>query len=532
MAGNLSLKSYGPYWGSGISIVGGRDHLGMQRAAFSTYSVMLPGLSNLTKRLGYYPLYCFLLECYAKEIGSTDEKKLKRFIRRSEFVYSACCLLNNHDEGGIMGSVFIKRIFKKNDYKTENIQFELSEYADRDGNKKTYWKHSGGAFYQYYLGPMTELGLVTKNEQGLPIATDRGKALSDLYSKNFGDQYIAQYLDIVDRGGCSTEELRSLASVIKPIISIGESNEYSVMLDYLFNVDSISSQNVYYRKDTLLDLLTFLSINKLNDKVPTLFSENKFKEWFSETYDSKKDIVNAWGYYYLNEMGHFLAESILSIVILRIRNEAKAGYISIDELVSYIYEDCLGELNNSKKYNFLEGIKTIEGFLSRLKSESMSNEEYLLKEFNSIYSRQDRSILDCIVAILILTSILHMRTENIRKILFDMGVRIDQNETLSMIDSVYRMKAMSFRDFMSNFLLNQIIFKHIKNALRKTNDFGKTTLKFLYENNELKDAGEEAPPRLTSPRLNSALNFLVDLELLDQDFNITSKGEEVLKQYG
>lgn len=54
------------FWASNDGFKGGRDPLGIQNSSIATYSKLLPGLTNLTRHIRYYSLYCWLLSEYDK----------------------------------------------------------------------------------------------------------------------------------------------------------------------------------------------------------------------------------------------------------------------------------------------------------------------------------------------------------------------------------------------------------------------------------------------------------------------------------
>ena len=75
---------------------------------------MLPGMTNLTQRLRYYGLYCWLLNEYAKLELESEEKSLQHhytFIRRAELIIAFLMLNEDPEVTSILGSDFAGRLF-------------------------------------------------------------------------------------------------------------------------------------------------------------------------------------------------------------------------------------------------------------------------------------------------------------------------------------------------------------------------------------------------------------------------------------
>ncbi len=58
----------------------------MQTTSEATYSMLLPGLSNLTNRIRYYGFYCWLLNFYFIRESTGNSVEQFRFIRRAELM--------------------------------------------------------------------------------------------------------------------------------------------------------------------------------------------------------------------------------------------------------------------------------------------------------------------------------------------------------------------------------------------------------------------------------------------------------------
>ena len=60
--------------------------MGMLNVGEQVFSMILPGLNNVTERIRYYSFYCWFFGTYAKWNGSEDPKEQRKFIRRAEYL--------------------------------------------------------------------------------------------------------------------------------------------------------------------------------------------------------------------------------------------------------------------------------------------------------------------------------------------------------------------------------------------------------------------------------------------------------------
>ena len=75
-------KSFAPFLSKKLSFVRGLDPLGLSNTSDATFSMLLPGLNNVTGRIRYYSFYCWLLSQYEQ----LEVKKEQRFfIRKAEY---------------------------------------------------------------------------------------------------------------------------------------------------------------------------------------------------------------------------------------------------------------------------------------------------------------------------------------------------------------------------------------------------------------------------------------------------------------
>ena len=99
------------FWASNDGFKGGRDPLGIQNSSIATYSKLLPGLTNLTRHIRYYSLYCWLLSEYDKlEVAGQISLHQYNFIRRAELAM----ISTGHSRVELLASTILVLLFIMN----------------------------------------------------------------------------------------------------------------------------------------------------------------------------------------------------------------------------------------------------------------------------------------------------------------------------------------------------------------------------------------------------------------------------------
>ena len=120
-----------PFWAENSGFMTGRDPLGIQNSSIAVYAALLPGMTNLTLRLRYYGLYCWLLNQYSNLGLNTEEQTLQHhynFIRRAELTIAFFMLYLDSDVTSIVGSNFARKYMQ--DFKA-NGSFNIAKGADK-----------------------------------------------------------------------------------------------------------------------------------------------------------------------------------------------------------------------------------------------------------------------------------------------------------------------------------------------------------------------------------------------------------------
>lgn len=206
-----------PFLSRPMNFVRGLDPLGLQNTTEATFTVLLPGLNNVSRRIRYYPFYCWLLDCYAKKSGSLDPKMQRSFIRRSELIVALVNQCLPQPSGEIPGTEYAA-----NWINSSLSEFDLEEgtYSASNETEGTYWKNQTGAFGQYYLGSMRDIGIIRDHPENSSIAARTnlsnafisGEEIAIAFQANVSSNDLNIFLKAVELGKIKRGDVESLTS--------------------------------------------------------------------------------------------------------------------------------------------------------------------------------------------------------------------------------------------------------------------------------------------------------------------------------
>ncbi|MBT5106992.1 MAG: hypothetical protein HOM20_12485, partial [Porticoccaceae bacterium] len=204
MSSNSSIlrdsKCFAPFLSKKLTFVRGLDPLGLSNTSDATFSMLLPGLNNVTGRIRYYSFYCWLLGQYeALEI----KKEQRFFIRKAEYLVALIAQTFEKDITGIPGSNYA---FKR--YGEETATFNLEEGVGSNSGTTdgTYWKYSWGAFGQYYLGSLRDIGLISEKSESIALYSDLRVSPQDLstaFHQNLSEEDVQSFIECILKGSVS-----------------------------------------------------------------------------------------------------------------------------------------------------------------------------------------------------------------------------------------------------------------------------------------------------------------------------------------
>ncbi len=93
--------------------------------------------------------------------------------------------------------------------------------------------------------------------------------------------------------------------------------------------------------------------------------------------------------------------------------------------------------------------------------------------------------------------------------------------------AIYKSEKETLQEFVEQFILRKIIYRHQMVALRKMGNGSQATHKFLIEEQYIRFI-DTFPPRNTSPRMNALQNIMFDLQVINSDNVLTPLHNKLL----
>lgn len=492
------------YWASNEGFKSGRDPMGIQNSSVATYSVLLPGLTNLTGHIRYYSLYCWILDEYNR-LDKISPQKVHQydFIRRFELAMAI--LMNGQGMRAVVGANFVYYNKMK---RLDDGSFYLPDGADYDiPSDRRYWTLKTGAFGQYYLGSLIFYDLVKIEQDRLFYLLSRGKALANDVRDSVDEQIRNDFVQCLLSGILKEEQLEDFHPLMLNQIAV-DSPEWNTLNDFLIKPDSNSSR---LRPETILLLLKDIEKGVSIDG----FVRHRFNNVTKE--------INAsfgWYFYHLCEVMHYCIETIFSLILSEIDNLNNPSISTLkQEIIQSVITKLEGWGNN-------DSISLLRDYVEIDICDAFD-------ELKSIIKRRDYVDGSALAVKLMLQ--LHKEYEKHKDDIDDFEVHnnlIRQRGIFGrgIIDYVGRYLDFTLENYL-NVLLSDIMNQHTYVALRKTGTNNADLRKFINEDGKIYLV-EMRYPSETTPRINSLYNFLQDLKYIDQDNKLTDIAKQFIENYG
>jgi len=506
-----------------MTFVRGLDPLGLQNTTEATFTVLLPGLNNVSRKIRYYPFYCWLLDLYGKEDRSLDPKSQRSFIRRAELIVALVNQCLPKPSGEIPGTDYAVNWING---PVSDFDLEEGTYSAPNETEGTYWKNATGAFGQYYLGSMRDIGVIRDHPENTSIAARTnlsdefisGEALAIAFQANLGEHDREVFLKAVKTGKVKRTELQLLTSGFDFSRPPEGTQEYVLLKKLLVQMDEpkMIEEPSKFRQRTIGYLLE------------TAVSEpaSIIRTFLSRAYQEKGGLPGnedntliGWYYYQLNEYWQYTCLAILDGMLDILDELAPVSWYSLAALVDYTTEQVAKKL----ALRFDESLENTVGHL-------MGNAAHLLEDdlHNEI---REAYGADCIIPGLALIILLKVKNEAYMERLSQFAVRYQASrdgDAVSFFLKMDRYFELSIADWVREFIYTHILYRHQFVAFRKLGAGNLSTQLFLLEEGKIR-LKNHFPPAPTSPRLATLVGFLEDLGLLTQQ-KLTHSGEALRKE--
>ena len=496
-----------PFLGAKLSFIPGQDPMGMLNIGEQIFSMLLPGLNNVTERIRYYSFYCWFFGWYAKYNGSENPKVQRNYLRRAEYLLALISASKN--ESGIPGITKADH-----NYDIEATAFSLFEGTGEleDITENTYWKNPRGVFGQNYVSSMRQMGLIRDkgDKSGIYIRTafDKegivtGKDLQEAFEANIIAESLNIFLKALADGNITHENLIKINKDFDLInVKIG-SLENNLLIQMLTEVDHPTHDVEYhFRRNTVALYLNLLkekeTIVTVQDFVNVAYKKQGVLE------GKNNDTLMGWYYYQLSQYWHIVCTSNLKHLLEELQDKSDSGW--------YIEEALVNEITNDVTTMFVSEYS--------ISKDSPFEELKILDEENTaiVNNIQTKdSIKGICNAFLLLKKLMHENNTTIKD-QFEYAQKYNlhsNSDFIAVYNDLKEQAKMPISEFIKYFLKKYILNRHQMVALNKMN-LTQSTEKFLREDGYIRFV-DYIDFDFSNPRLGNMVTFLKNLSIISND---------------
>ena len=498
-----------PYWGKGKEARMGLNQLGMRTIVEALFASLLPGMNNVTDRIRYYSFYCWLFERFKESGVGADGKyhsgDFVRILRTSEYLLA----IINYYSGNTLGIPGITYVNNHIDLLPETINLAHGAIQITDNNK-TYLANPWGAFGQYSAS-VVEMSLIgpTTQDSSLFGVSLPSPGLID------GASVAAAFEDSVGESGrlffscvCNSIVTKTQAKDLVTAFdmhSFKNDAERDLLINALLQKDRPASdkRDTWLRRGTIKYLLNYIQLNPSKD-----FKDQEFAKWmydgFHQDPSSPTPTLIGWYAYYMEESWQYLS----SIAFSKVLNEIdEQEWKPVRDIVNTITSEICNFITGTNNPSITLG-QAIEGLPT----------SSVVKTVGQAYTRilelykENRDYVDVVP----------------KSTAFSWLYADGLDEMFGYIRSIDDSLDSGFKEFVSNYLVKDIIYRHYRVAFIKQRQTGIASHKFIIESGCIKRIMNYGATH-TSPRLNTLYGFLTDLGAI-KDNRITDLGLDIIKR--
>lgn len=520
-------ESLVPFFGDKLTFIRGLDPLGLQNTSDSTFSLLLPGLNNVTGRIRYYSFYCWLLDQYSIKVGSLDPEIQRTFIRKAEYVIALCSHYYAGESNSIPGSLFAGNQIFNNSKKT----FSLAEgiLNPEGGTSNTYWNFSWGAFGQYYLGSLKDIGLIVDRDfnSGVFARSNSiegklvsGEMLAHAFASNLPIKLSSLFLEIIENGFVDEVQIKILVEGFDLRHVPLNSSEQMLLVDLLIDVDKpsvVSEAPPNFRRTTLIHLLRYIhaGVEELSDRNYIYHIYNQR----GKVGDNVDECLFGWYYYQFNEFWQYANTSILNGVLDHLEFNHGPNWVDLQKFIDEIVLETL---------DYLIARGHVAAHSDKLSSVIGCIESTEYDFFNE--TRKGKRVEKIGPAFMLIFSMYQIHYEELPALKHfgeHLGIARDGEASGYFLTQFKNHLEASIFEFLHQYILKQIIYRHQYVAFRKMGGGSLSTQKFILEEHHIRFLGN-FDASYTGPRVGNLISFLKDLGVVSKDDKLTEFGLQLM----
>jgi hypothetical protein len=541
---SLAIASLLPRWTKRVSIEeGGRDPLGLSRVSAIITDFLLQGIITQTYRARYYSFYCWAIWHIDTEEHPKSYEQFATAFQRRDSLFGLASLQFNSSSSPVGLRVIEARL----------------PIAKQSGDVACDFRplpsNPLGAFGQYYTGSISELGLTSRDEQGIYHVSPAGRELALAFHQSIEDTPYVRKKLYIDRSLAWKDFVKTAAKFNLDYL-VHASSERD-QLTKLFFSENLKSDRALMRRSSLCLLLSIIAAYGESGVAvhsgdtwnlvyaPYYYGQLQLPKRRSRQWNcppSTKTCVDFWQYFCLHQFVTQALENLLAAVLDILSAELSGSTVReiCTRLTSDAFLEKLQEIHGAgfgRPYDLLQHLGVAVPDLNppicrhnQLKfdlSHPSSESQILDQAPESAYERTAVAVS--------LLAILYAKwggppTDVARHISIKAGIEM-HFESIRPYVVRWRDKHVTWADAMEPILSELILDQHDRVMYEK----GKLESCWLHriEGRVFKD--QDYSPGYRSPRSDNSVSVLTDLCLLAKDSNdqlsVTGGGQSTLGRF-
>lgn len=519
-------------WVSPPQAIGGLDHLGTQAPCVLIYAQLLPGITNVTDRARYYSFYPWLIWSFDQRYPK-DEIKFVEFFRRADCLFTLIserhARVNDRDnERHGVAMVGRVQLLQALDRLEASEVLKLSEYTAQDSPHR-YFKNQMGGLGQYYAGTLNDLKLMDASakpwfkytkEHGIPLAEHVDSIIpSD------------RFWSVVESDVVTLDDLDALDAYCACRLT-ENANECNSLADIYFDRNKAYGQEGIQRRRSLGLILNLThSLADGHDLTESVFRACTYSGALPERLlwtvpDSLRSTLSCWAIYQRNDLLSVACQTMLALALRELEPQEAVYRITYGSVESFAeaFSNSPAVALVAQKLN----ADLFGSFLDRLADtappidawESEEHEIQVARRMMGSWSHGDdaQTLIELSVTVL---ALLACRDDPAQlpyggvamppEALTDYPINL-----ASFRARIATWRTMNFPTFIAD-LVMWCMNTHLRVALRKLRQTGRSTFHLRPSERGLEVVGEVPPPANTTPRFRQAVQIMRDIGALTRD---------------
>jgi len=519
-------------WVSPPLAIGGLDHIGTQAPCVLIYAQLLPGITNVTDRARYYSFYPWLIWSFDQRYPK-DEAKFVEFFRRADCLFTLISerharVTDRDNERHGVAMVGRNQLLQALDRLEASDKLKLSEYTAQNSPHR-YFKNQMGGLGQYYAGTLSDLKLMDVSakpwykytkEYGIPLAEHVDSTIpSD------------RFWSVVDSDVVTLDDLDKLDAYCACRLSESVA-ECNVLTDLYFDRNDVYDQEGIQRRRSLgliLNLTKFLGDG--HDLTESVFRACTYsgalpgqQSWAVP--DSMQSTLACWAIYQRNDLMSIACQTILALALRELEPQDAVNKITYGSVESFAeaFSHSPAVALVAKKLN----ADSFGSFLDRLTDsatpiDAWENAEHEIQVAGRMmkgwaHGGDAQTLIELSVTVLALLAC----RDDLSQLPYG-GVAMPPEaltdypiNLASFRARIAAWRTMNFQIFIAD-LVMWCLNTHLRVALRKLRQTGRSTFHLRPSERGLEVVGEIPPPANTTPRFRQAVQIMRDIGALTRD---------------